>query len=112
MTWGLSGVSSSPAGDPSPGKPRKELDEPPNAISVERSHRPPCDRVWDERLEGKSGIQAIKTALNAGYRLIDTAQSYGNEEEVGQAIVESGFPREEIFITTKITDENKATRRP
>lgn len=63
-------------------------------------------------LKGKSGIQAIKTALNAGYRLIDTAQSYGNEEEVGQAIVESGFPREEIFITTKITDENKATRRP
>ncbi len=58
-------------------------------------------------LKGESGIQAIKTALKAGYRLIDTAQSYGNEEEVGQAIAESDIPREEVFVTTKITDENQ-----
>ena len=58
-------------------------------------------------LKGESGIQAIKTALDAGYRLIDTAQSYGNEEEVGRAIRESGIPRKEVFITTKITDENQ-----
>jgi diketogulonate reductase-like aldo/keto reductase len=58
-------------------------------------------------LKGGEGIKAIKIALNAGYRLIDTAQSYDNEEEVGRAIQESGIPREEIFITTKITDENQ-----
>lgn len=38
----------------------------------------------------------------AGYRLIDTARAYGNEAEVGEAIRESGIPREEIFITTKL----------
>jgi len=61
-------------------------------------------------LKGTSGIQAIKTALDAGYRLIDTAQSYGNEEEVGRAIAESSLNREDIFITTKITDENQGYR--
>lgn len=41
-------------------------------------------------------------ALKAGYRSIDTAQSYFNEEEVGEAIKKSGIPREEIFLTTKV----------
>ena len=45
-------------------------------------------------------------ALKAGYRLIDTAQSYFNEEEVGSAIKKSGVPREEIFLTTKVWIEN------
>ena len=46
--------------------------------------------------------QAVLDALKGGYRHIDTAQSYGNEKEVGEAIKESGIPREEIFVTTKI----------
>lgn len=46
--------------------------------------------------------QAVLDALKVGYRHIDTAQSYGNEKEVGEAIKESGIPREEIFVTTKI----------
>lgn len=58
-------------------------------------------------LKGAPGIQSIKTALDIGYRLIDTAQSYGNEEEVGQAVAESRIPRKEIFVTTKISDENQ-----
>ena len=41
-------------------------------------------------------------ALKAGYRHIDTAQAYGNEEEVGQGVKESGLKREEVFVTTKI----------
>lgn len=45
---------------------------------------------------------AILTALKTGYRLIDTAQSYMNEKAVGDAVKESGIPREEIFITTKL----------
>ena len=44
----------------------------------------------------------VLKALKAGYRLIDTAQAYGNEEAVGEAVRESGIPREEIFITTKL----------
>ncbi len=50
--------------------------------------------------------QCVLNALKIGYRLIDTAQSYFNEEEVGEAISESGIPREEIFITTKVWIEH------
>jgi len=46
--------------------------------------------------------RCVKEALKAGYRMIDTAQVYGNEEGVGQGIEESGIPRKEIFIVTKI----------
>lgn len=48
----------------------------------------------------------VSDALKVGYRHIDTAQSYFNEEEVGNAIANSGIPREEIFITTKVWIEN------
>ena len=56
--------------------------------------------TWDVR--GEAGKKAILTALELGYRLIDTAQMYDNEEIVGQAMRESRLPREEIFITTKL----------
>jgi diketogulonate reductase-like aldo/keto reductase len=46
--------------------------------------------------------QAVKDALADGYRLIDTAAAYMNEEAVGKAVVKSGIPREELFITTKL----------
>lgn len=45
---------------------------------------------------------AVYEALKAGYRLIDTAAGYLNEEAVGRAIKRSGIPREELFVTTKI----------
>ncbi|HEY6685181.1 MAG TPA: aldo/keto reductase [Propionibacteriaceae bacterium] len=48
--------------------------------------------------------QAVTEALEAGYRLIDTAQGYRNEEGVGAAIAESDVPRDELFITTKLTN--------
>ena len=50
--------------------------------------------------------RCVLDALKAGYRLIDTAQSYFNEKEVGSAIKKSGVPREEIFLTTKVWIEN------
>lgn len=50
--------------------------------------------------------RCVLDALKAGYRAIDTAQSYFNEEEVGTAIVKSGIPREEIFLTTKVWIEH------
>src|SRR5438045_9735370 len=46
--------------------------------------------------------RSVVDAIETGYRLIDTAQSYGNEEAVGKAIKRSGVKREELFITTKI----------
>lgn len=50
--------------------------------------------------------RCVLDALKVGYRLIDTAQSYFNEEEVGNALVKSGIPREEIFLTTKVWIEH------
>ncbi|KAI2793795.1 9,11-endoperoxide prostaglandin H2 reductase [Penicillium oxalicum] len=47
-------------------------------------------------------VQSVLKALQAGYRHIDTAQFYGNESEVGEALRASGIPRDEIFVTTKI----------
>jgi len=50
-------------------------------------------------------VQSCLTALQAGYRHIDTAQFYGNEVQVGEALRQSGMPRSEVFITTKILSE-------
>jgi len=51
-------------------------------------------------------IDAVRTALDAGYRLIDTAAAYGNEEGVGRAIADSGVAREDIFVTTKVWNDD------
>jgi 2,5-diketo-D-gluconate reductase A len=56
--------------------------------------------VW-QMDEGAETENAVAWALEAGYRLIDTAQLYRNERSVGAAIARSGIPREEIFLTTK-----------
>lgn len=58
------------------------------------------------RLKDEVVIASVKTALELGYRAIDTAQIYENEAAVGQAIEESGVARDELFITTKIWIEN------
>jgi len=59
-------------------------------------------------LKGPEGIRAIRSALDAGYRHIDTAIRYGNEAEVGQAIRDCGIARDELFVTTKIWFDNLA----
>lgn len=51
---------------------------------------------------GREGEQAVTWALEAGYRHIDTAKFYGNEAEVGHAVRESGVPREDVFVVTKL----------
>ncbi|CAI3488779.1 aldo/keto reductase [Enterococcus cecorum] len=51
---------------------------------------------------------AVKSALQMGYRHIDTAQAYGNERGVGEGIRQSGIPRDEIFITSKVAAEHKS----
>lgn len=58
------------------------------------------------RLTGDTVIESVKTALEVGYRAVDTAQIYGNETEVGQAIELSGINRQDLFLTTKIWTEN------
>jgi diketogulonate reductase-like aldo/keto reductase len=56
--------------------------------------------VWQVP-EGAVCVNAVRWALDLGYRHIDTAQIYGNEASVGQALREAGVPREQVFITTK-----------
>ena len=55
--------------------------------------------------------RCVRDALSVGYRMIDTAQFYANEHEVGKAIAESGIPREEIFLVTKVWLTNSGDRR-
>ena len=58
------------------------------------------------KIDPKDTVLAVHRALEAGYRHIDTAQMYGNEKEVGEALATSGIPREEIYLTTKLNNTN------
>lgn len=62
--------------------------------------------VWQVP-DGPECVNAVRWALEAGYRHIDTAQAYGNEESVGQGLRESGVTREDVFITTKFNPGRK-----
>lgn len=57
--------------------------------------------------EGGEVIQSVKHAFEAGYRHIDTASFYGNEKGVGEAVRSSGIPREEVFVTTKVWNDDQ-----
>lgn len=61
--------------------------------------------VWQAGRGGETR-EAVATAIRAGYRHIDTARIYGNEAEVGEGIRASGVPREEIFVTTKLWNDD------
>ncbi len=54
------------------------------------------------QLRGRSGYEAVRFALEVGYRHLDTATMYGNEAEVGRALRDSGLDRGEVFVTTKL----------
>ena len=62
-------------------------------------------------IKNEDAANCVKMALEAGYRHIDTAQAYQNEEGVGQGIRESGLKREEVFITSKVQAEIKSYRK-
>jgi diketogulonate reductase-like aldo/keto reductase len=62
--------------------------------------------VW-QMPDGPECVNAVRWALELGYRHIDTAQAYGNEESVGKALRDSGVPRDEVFLTTKFFPDHK-----
>jgi diketogulonate reductase-like aldo/keto reductase len=66
--------------------------------------------VWQVP-SGSACVNAVRWALDLGYRHIDTAQAYRNEESVGRALRDSGVPRGEVFITTKFFPERRFSRR-
>jgi 2,5-diketo-D-gluconate reductase A len=65
--------------------------------------------TWQMR--GDTAYQAVRDALEAGYRHLDTATMYGNEAEVGRALKDSGVPRDEVFVTTKLPPERAGQER-
>jgi len=62
--------------------------------------------VW-QVADGPACVNAVRWALELGYRHIDTAQAYGNEKSVGKALRDSGVPRDEVFLTTKFFPARK-----
>lgn len=62
-------------------------------------------------LRGEEGRKCIRQALEVGYRLLDTARMYENEDIVGQAVRDSGLPREELFLTTKLWQPSSSYRK-
>ena len=67
--------------------------------------------VWQVP-DGPVCENAVRLALEVGYRHIDTAQAYGNEASVGKALRDSGVPRDEVFITTKFLPNRLSWPRP
>lgn len=59
-------------------------------------------------IEDDKAAQAVRDAVAAGYRLIDTAQAYGNERGVGEGVRTCGLPREQLFVTSKVAAEAKS----
>lgn len=77
-----------------------------NMVKLSNNYEIPQIGVGTWTLRNETAINNVKLALQAGFRHIDTAQMYENEAEVGQGIIESGIPRSEIFLTTKISTGN------
>ena len=78
------------------------FNKPTDTLTLANGVKIPClgYGTWQTPAGGVA-CEGVKTALKCGYRHIDTANAYGNEEDVGKGIKESGVPREEIFLTTK-----------
>lgn len=76
----------------------------PAVLSLNNGHNVPAIGLGTfQGDEGNSKVKdAVKMALQLGYRHIDGASAYGNEKEIGEAIKESGIPRHEIFVTSKL----------
>jgi diketogulonate reductase-like aldo/keto reductase len=60
--------------------------------------------VW--QIANAATVEAVKAAIGAGYRLIDTAAAYGNEAGTGEAVRDAGVPREELYVTTKLWNDS------
>lgn len=71
-------------------------------VTLSSGYEMPVLGLGTYALTGDTAKESVLSALSSGVRLIDTAYMYGNEEEIGEAIRESGVPREEIFLITKI----------
>jgi diketogulonate reductase-like aldo/keto reductase len=83
-------------------EPAKRKDRPMQTVTLNNGVEMPILGFGVYQIPPEQTEQAVTDALAAGYRLLDTAAAYGNEEAVGRAIKNSGIPREELFVTTKL----------
>jgi 2,5-diketo-D-gluconate reductase A len=74
---------------------------PDDTLTLDRGGRMPLVGFGTWQIKEKDAVRAVSTALEVGYRHLDTALVYGNEGEVGRALAESGVRREDVFVTTK-----------
>src|SRR4029450_13541919 len=81
------------------------------SVSIGNGVRLPIVGLGTWALRGRSGQTVIRRALDVGYRHLDTARVYRNEEEVGRAARDSGLAREDVFIPTKLPPD-RASRAP
>ena len=97
------------------------ISEPPTianeSVQLTSAKKMPILGLGTWQLRGSSAVNAVLRALEVGYPHIDTATAYGNEEQVGQAVAQSGVRREDIFVTTKLPPsregrERETRRRP
>lgn len=72
------------------------------SLTLNDGYRIPQLGLGTWQITGSNAVKVVGTALEAGYRHLDTAAAYGNEREVGRAIRASGIPREHLFVTTKL----------
>ncbi|HYO38707.1 MAG TPA: aldo/keto reductase [Nocardioidaceae bacterium] len=77
------------------------VEVPHDVVTLPGGGRMPLLGFGTWQLEGRDAVEATSTALEAGYRHLDTATIYGNEAEVGRALAESGVARDDVFVTTK-----------
>lgn len=87
------------AADPGPSAAGSLTD---GQIRLNSGYMMPANGLGTYSLTGETAYNAVRAALDSGVRLIDTAYMYHNEEEIGRAIRDSGVPRSEIFVTTKL----------
>jgi 2,5-diketo-D-gluconate reductase A len=78
------------------------------APTIELAHGPSIPRLGlgTAGLTGEDAVRTISSAIDMGYRLLDTAFAYGNEEEVGRGLRESAVAREDVIVTTKFNRES------
>src|SRR5579884_893795 len=76
-------------------------------MKMKSGHKIPQIGFGTWQLSPKEALDAVAAALKLGYRHVDTAKIYGNEQQVGQAIRQSGIPRDEIFVTTKLWNSDQ-----
>ena len=77
------------------------------SITLSNGYRIPRMGFGTFRMAPEDTMEAVKCAIEAGWRHIDTAAVYGNEKEVGLAVRESGLPRKQIFVTSKLWNADR-----